>query len=324
MKSKILLFLKGMAMGAADVVPGVSGGTIAFISGIYEELLASIQSVGIDAVKILFKEGPKAFWKHINGGFLATLLSGILVSVASLAKLIGYLLKNEAVLIWSFFFGLIIASAYLVHKQVTRWDAKTILSFVIGVGVSYYVTIASPTHASSSLLYVFLSGAVAICAMILPGISGSFILLLMGSYSIVLGSITDLVEALKVMNISVITEKGILLSVFASGCVVGILSFSHLLNWMFKNAHNLTVALLTGFMLGSLNKVWPWKEVIEYRVNSHGEKVPFLESNILPQTYETINQVDSQIVFALILAVGGFLLVFGLEKLGDKLKENKA
>lgn len=282
-------------MGAADVVPGVSGGTIAFISGIYEELLLSIRSITPANISLLWKEGFGSFWKAVNGSFLAVLLSGILLSIFSLAKLFGYLLANHPVPLWSFFFGLIVASLIVVGRKVSDWGLAPVVAFQTGLIIGYTIISSVPTETTESLWFVFLSGAIAICAMILPGISGSFILLLLGKYEFMLQSISE-------MRISII-------AVFGVGCVVGLLSFARLLSWMFKKYHDMTVALMVGFMLGSLKKVWPWKEVLEWHTNSKGIEVPLLEEAIMPQNYAG----DPQIAFAIVAALFGFLLVYILE-----------
>ncbi len=300
LKDYILLSAKGIAMGAADVVPGVSGGTIAFITGIYEELLNTINSVNLNALKKLKTEGLKGFWKHINGNFIVALFLGIGISIASLAKLITYLMANQAVLLWSFFFGLILASIYLVGKKVSKWNIPKVIGLAIGTAVAFYITLLPPMENPDALWYVFLSGAIAICAMILPGISGSFILLLLGSYQLVLTSIKDF-------------KIGII-AVFGAGCIVGLLSFSKLLSWMFKKYHDLTIAILTGFLVGSLNKIWPWKFTVSNRTNSHGEIVPFIQENVLPSNFEG----DTQIVLALVIAFIGLGLILVLEKFSSK------
>jgi putative membrane protein len=299
-KDYVFLGLKGIVMGAADVVPGVSGGTIAFITGIYEELLNTINSVNLDALKKLKTEGLKSFWKHINGNFIVALFLGIGISIASLAKLITYLMANEAVLLWAFFFGLIISSIYLVGKKIKKWDISKVIGLIIGTGFAFYITLLPPIENPNALWYVFLSGAIAICAMILPGISGSFILLLLGSYELVLTSIKDL--------------KLTIIAVFASGCIVGLLSFSKLLSWMFKKYHDLTIAILTGFLIGSLNKIWPWKETISTRINSHGETVPFIQNNVFPSDFSG----DNQLIFAIIMALIGLGLILLLERVASK------
>lgn len=236
---------KGMCMGAADVIPGVSGGTIAFLMGIYGELLDSIKSVNGEALKLLFKGKIGAFWKHINGTFLASLLAGILISVLSLAKLMKYLLEFHPIQLWSFFFGLILASAIYILKGLDKWSLNNVISLLAGTAMGAFICLASPAATPDELWFVFLSGAIAICAMILPGISGSFILLLMGKYAYIMSAVTE-------MDILV-------LAVFAIGCAVGIVSFSHILSWLLKNFYMPTIALLSGFMVGSLLKVWPWK-----------------------------------------------------------------
>lgn len=301
LKHLLGIWLRGVAMGAADVVPGVSGGTVAFITGIYEELLNSIRNINPVALKVLFKSGLKSFWLHINGSFLVALLLGILTSIALLARGIVYLLDNHPVLIWSFFFGLILSSAVWMLGQVKHWQPNYVMALLAGFGVAYVLTIISPAEALISPLTVFLAGSVAICAMILPGISGSFLLLLMGMYSPVLTAIKS--------------ADMILIGSFLAGCVVGILSFSHLLSWLFKRAHDLTIVVLIGFMIGSLNKVWPWKYTVSYRINSHGEQVPMMQENILPMSYEHLSGVDPMVVPAIFLALVGAGLVYGIERM---------
>lgn len=299
----LVVFFKGIAMGAADVVPGVSGGTIAFISGIYEELLSSISAINIVNLKLLKNEGVKAAWKAVNGNFMLALLSGIFISIISLAKLITWLLENKPILVWSFFFGLVLASILFVSKQITKWNAPAIILFIIGAVAAYYITILHPAISeSSSLLFYFFAGALAICAMILPGISGSFILVLLGAYKPILKAL----DALQYKDIK-------LLAVVAFGAIVGILSFSKLLNWLFDHHKNNTLAVLTGFILGSLNKIWPWKETLTWRLDSHGVKIPFNEQSVSPFSY----QGDPQLMMAIILLIGGFLLIILLEKLAN-------
>ena len=299
-KDYIALLFKGIAMGAADVVPGVSGGTIAFISGIYEELLGSIKSINVENLKILLKGDIAAFWTKINGWFLLVLFGGIGISVVSLAKIITHLLATYPQLIWGFFFGLIIASILFIGKSITKFNAQSIISMVIGTGVAYWITVIEPSQLDTPIWFVFVAGAIAICAMILPGISGSFILLLMGMYSYILTSIKDL-------NILV-------LGVFAAGCVTGLLGFSRVLSWLLSKYNDIALAVLTGFMIGSLNKVWPWKITTKYRTNSHGDEVPFLQKNISPMDYEG----DSQLIMVIGLSIVGFLVIFLMEKFAKK------
>ncbi len=301
-------------MGAADVVPGVSGGTIAFISGIYEELLSSIKSVDLEALKLLFTFQLKAFWQKINGGFLVVLLLGILTSIASLAKLILYLLENHPIWLWSFFFGLIIASAWLVAKQVKKWNLGIVISLVVGALVSYYITtIQTPAGASASLPYIFVCGAVAICAMILPGISGSFILLLMGAYETILGTIKHLVEAFLHFDLATVKESLAIVTTFALGCLVGLVAFSRVLTWLFKHYHDWLVAALIGFLVGSLNKVWPWKTVVQELTEKHK-----IYGNVSPLVFESVTGKPAYLVGAILMLVAGFVLVYGLELVSQK------
>ncbi|WP_304253810.1 DUF368 domain-containing protein [Phocaeicola plebeius] len=296
LKDYAVLMLKGMGMGAADVVPGVSGGTIAFIVGIYDELINSIKSINLESLKLFFSGKWATFWKKINGNFLFFLLAGIGISVFSLAKLITWLLVNQPILVWSFFFGLVLASTWFVSKDIKEWKSwKTWVAFVIGAVVAFYITVATPAETPSNLLFIFLCGAIAICAMILPGISGSFILVLLGKYFFIM----DAVKTLDVVAIAV----------FGAGACIGITSFSRILSYALAHFRNITLAVLTGFMLGSLNKVWPWKEVVETFVDSHGEVKPLIETNILP---------NAHVPEAVVLMVAGFFLVYFLEKLSAK------
>lgn len=305
-------------MGAADVVPGVSGGTIAFISGIYQELIDSINSINYSAIKNVRKKGIKETWNSINGNFLISLLLGIALSVLTFSKIITHLLESKPILVWSFFFGLVLASIALIWKEITQWSVKTYIALIIGVVISYYITIAKPAESPESLPYLFLSGFLAIIAMILPGVSGAFILLLMGSYQTVIGTINQFREGLTSLNFEVIGQAMVKLMTFALGAIIGLKLFSKILIWMFANHKNSTLAVLIGFMIGSLNKIWPWKEVLETRVNSHGEIVPFLEKSILPQKFNG----DPQILTAIIMLVFGFVLIFGLEKIANRLGKN--
>lgn len=294
-------------MGAADVVPGVSGGTIAFITGIYEELINSIKSINLNAIKLFFTGKFKEFWAAINGTFLLSVFLGVGISVFSLAKGLEYLLTHYPILVWSFFFGLIVASAIYVSRSIKNWNFGTILSGIIGIAIAYSITVISPAEANTGYLFVFVSGMIAICAMILPGISGSFILVLLGMYKFILGAVGD-------MNLAVILT-------FLVGAAIGIIAFSNVLSWLLRKYHNLTIALLAGFMVGSLNKVWPWKEVTETIVDRHGELKPIDEHNILPGTYEQITGHEAWLFGAIALAIFGFVLIFVVEGIGKRLKK---
>lgn len=302
-------------MGAADVVPGVSGGTIAFISGIYQELIDSINGINLSLLKTLKKEGLKVAWKQANASFLVSLLFGIAISVLTFSKIITHLLDTEPILVWSFFFGLIIASILLIWKQITNWKIISIAALIFGIILTYYITIARPVSSPDSYPYIFISGFIAIIAMILPGISGAFILLLMGSYETIIGTINQFREGITQMNMEVLSTAMLKLGVFAIGAIIGLKSFSKILHWMFEKHKNTTLALLIGFMIGSLNKVWPWKEVLETRMNSHGETVSFLEKSILPQDFIG----DAQVITAISLSLVGFLVIYGIEKVAARL-----
>ena len=303
MKKTFLLFAKGIAMGAADVVPGVSGGTVAFITGIYDELLRSIASV--PAALVLFLRGRIVeAWKAANATFLLVLLLGIMTSVISLARLITYLLAEHPIPVWSFFFGLILVSTHLVVREIQRWNVSRVLNLFLGAAFAYWITVASPLQLGHDPLSLFLAGAIAICAMILPGISGSFILVLLGLYSYVL-------TAVKGLDLKV-------LLIFASGCVVGLVSFAGILRWLLTHWRDLTLAFLTGLMIGSLNKIWPWKETLTWRTNSQGEQVPVLQSNLWPEQFAQLSGQDPQLWWAIGLAVTGVVLVLGLEWLAAR------
>lgn len=291
-KDYAMLVLKGMSMGAADVVPGVSGGTIAFIVGIYDELINSIKSINLHAGRLLCKGRLREFWKTINGNFLFFLLLGIGISVFSLAKLITYLLETEPVLVWSFFFGLVLASTWFVSKDIKEWNWKTVSGFLVGAVVAFYITVATPTETPTNLLFIFFCGVIAICAMILPGISGSFILVLLGKYFYIM-------EAVETLDL-------VVLGVFAVGCFLGITSFSHVLSYALRRFRNVTLAVLSGFMLGSLNKVWPWKAQVKELVE--GQTI-VVEQNVLP---------GESLTEGVVLMLTGFILVYVLEKISAK------
>lgn len=309
-------------MGAADVVPGVSGGTIAFITGIYEELLETLSGLHFGLLKTWRKEGFKAFWKALNGNFLVILFAGIIISFLSLAKLIEYLLEFHPIQLWSFFFGLIIASVWLMGKTVEKWNLAAILGLVVGGIVAFLITLSPAIGENDSLIYIFFCGMIAICAMILPGISGSFILILLGAYTIVLGAISGLLSALKAGDWELVFSHGLLIAVFILGCLAGLISFSKLLNWLFKKAKNLIIAILTGFLIGSLNKIWPWKKTIETFTKHAGEPneevIPLIQENVLPSAFEGISGSPSFLIQAIIFCLLGLGLVVSLELLGRR------
>lgn len=305
-KEYALLTLKGMAMGAADVVPGVSGGTIAFISGIYDELIGSIQKIGPHAIKLLFNQGFSAAWQYINGWFLLAVFGGILVSLKTFAALITLALDSQPLLVWGFFSGLIAASVFLLVTRLKSHQWQNYLSMFVGALFVFCVSVSSPAQLPDDNWILFLGGFVAICAMILPGISGSFILLLVGLYPVFLNAINTL--------------DIIALASFGSGCVAGLLVFSRFLSWLLTRFHDLTIAMLIGFLIGSLNVTWPWKQVITTYTNRHGEQVPLIQENVLPNAYFTVTNNDSQIVLVVAFALFGLSLVVLLERFANKLK----
>ncbi|MFN5170866.1 MAG: DUF368 domain-containing protein [Cyclobacteriaceae bacterium] len=306
-KDYLLLYVKGVSMGGADVIPGVSGGTIAFITGIYDELLHSIKSIDAEAIRLVFTFRIAEAWKKVNGNFLIVLLAGLATAWISLARVMKHLLENYQIGTWSFFFGLIIISTFQVLRQVRQRNIKAVLSFIVGVVIAYLITLLSPTSTPDALWFIFLAGAIAICAMILPGISGAFILLLMGKYEFIL------TQTLIEFNIPVIAT-------FAAGCLVGLWAFSHALTWVLDHYHDLTVALLAGFMVGFLNKIWPWREATAYHVNSQGQQVVSFDKSVWPAEYLEKTGQNPQILYAILFAALGVLLVVGIEKAAALLK----
>ena len=294
-------------MGAADVVPGVSGGTIAFISGIYEELIGTLNNINFSLLKHLKTQGLKSTWKKANGSFLVALLTGVFVSIVSLAKGVEWVLEHHPILLWSFFFGLILASIIYVGKQIktTAKDFKIFIAMAIGAAVAYLITTLNPSETTDTHLFLFFAGALAICAMILPGISGAFILVIIGAYAPVL-------QAINSRNLKTIL-------IFGAGAVVGLLSFSKLLKWLFEKYHRLTLAVITGFMIGSLNKIWPWKIALTFRTNSKGVQVPLNEASVSPINFDG----DPQLLQAIGMMVIGVLIILILEKISttNKLDE---
>jgi putative membrane protein len=295
----LIITLKGMAMGIAELVPGVSAGTIAFVSGIYEEFISSINNVNLKTLRLWRKEGFQSFWKALNGNFLLALVLGMAISILAFTKLVRWLLENEPILIWSFFFGLVLASVIFVAKDIKRWNVANMLLLIGGAVIAYYLTQLPPSENANSLLYLFFSGALAVCAMILPGISGSFIMVLLGAYK-------TIIDALDEKDFKIIITVGL-------GILFGILSFARVLKWMFDHYKNITLSVLTGFILGSLNKIWPWKKVLETRTFGDKEKI-IAEQSVSPFSFEG----DPQLIFAVIAAIAGFSLIFILERTASK------
>ncbi|MDZ7699925.1 MAG: DUF368 domain-containing protein [Deltaproteobacteria bacterium] len=294
----LLLSAKGFCMGASDVVPGVSGGTMAFILGIYEELIDAIRSFDIRSARLLFTFKIRAFLNAVSWRFLLSVGIGILVAIFTLARGLAWLLENEPVLIWSFFLGLILASVITVSRRVKHRGYGTWFSFFLGLAGIYLLVGLVPGSTPNHALFLFISGATAICAMILPGISGSFILVLLGKYQFIL-------EAVNHRDVGV-------LFIFMAGAVVGIIVFSRLLGWLLNRYHDLMVAFLIGLMLGSLRKIWPWKEAIETAVDRHGNGIPLVQMNTLPAAF------SSEVALAVALMVVGFFVVMLLDWMAGK------
>ena len=294
-KAWLGLGLRGMAMGAADLVPGVSGGTVAFIAGIYEELLDTLGGLGITTVQDLFRKGPVATWRAYNLGFLFALVIGIGLSAISLAGALHHLLAHHPVLLWSFFFGLVAASVPFMLRALPRtdWNALTLVALSSGAVLAWWLTGLPPMLQSDHPIFLFVAGAVAICAMILPGISGSFILVILGAYSAVIGALKSF-DVLRILA-------------FAGGALSGLLGFSKGLGWLFRKYRSLAIALLSGFLMGSLRKLWPWKENLEPLFTHSDGRVEFLQDNISPSAHS-----HPQLWAALGCILLGALLVSGL------------
>ena len=296
-------------MGSADVVPGVSGGTIAFITGIYETLLNAIRSVDLQALQYLKKFQIKALWKHVNGNFLLPLLAGIATSVLTLAKVITHLLAEYPIQVWSFFFGLIVISALIILREIKHWNIGVLVAIALGIAIAYFITSATPAETPESSWFLFIAGAVAICAMILPGISGSFILLIFGKYEFILSAVKEF----RVVDIAI----------FGLGCIIGLLSFARLVSWLFNKYHNITIGVLSGFMIGSLNKVWPWKEAIETYIDRHGDLKPLVQANVLPNQYYVKTGAEPFFLEAILFAAAGFLVVLAMDRVAAALNPKK-
>ena len=308
-------------MGAADVIPGVSGGTIAFITGIYDQLIGSINSINAEALKLFFTGKFKEFWKHINGTFLLSLFCGILFSVVALAGLMQYLLESHPIQTWAFFFGLIVASSLFILRGIEGWNLKAVIFLILGIGLGVTVCTLSPTTTPDALWFIFLSGAIAICAMILPGISGSFILLILGKYKFIMEAITGLTTG------QAVGENLVILGVFAVGAVCGIIAFSRVLNWLLSRYHKQTLLVLAGFIIGSLVKVWPWSNM-EAIMLAQFPQAPEVLNNLSVEIlrneyYRMLGQVDYQIGSAILFAIIGFSLVTGIEVAAKLIKRNK-
>jgi len=300
MKNTIGIFIKGMAMGAANVIPGVSGGTIALITGIFERLINAIKSFNLVAAKLLFSGNIKAFIKQTDLYFLISLFAGVGVSIISVAKLFSFLFEHYPIFIWSFFFGLILASVYFVGKTIEKWNTSVIISFLIGGITAAGITLLTPATEDDSFLYLIICGVVAVCSMILPGLSGSFVLILMGNYQLVM------IDAVNNLRIDILFPVVI-------GAVGGLLGFSYILAWVFKKFKNQTIAVLTGFILGSLGIIWPWKNEI---IHFFGEK-----EKVVGYSYY-LPEANQSLLISIILIVLGYITIWLMERNAAKTEDN--
>ena len=295
----IKLVIIGLIMGAAEVVPGVSGGTIAFVTGIYERLINAIKQFTPGLLLRLRNEGFVAVWQAVDASFLLALFGGMGISILLFARGISYLLAEHPIMLWSFFFGLVIASTWIVMRQISRFGFDLLIFTAVGTSVGVLVTSVIPIELSPTLWVIFMGGAVAVCAWILPGLSGSFILLILGLYGAV-------IDAIKSFELDV-------LAVMAAGCFIGLISFAQLLSKLFRDHKDETLAVLTGFMLGSLAKLWPWKETISYQMKPDGSKFPLVQEPVWPQSYIQITGQEPYILTAIGIAVAGMIVVLGLD-----------
>ena len=294
----------GLLMGAAEIVPGVSGGTIAFISGIYERLVNALKCFTPVLILKLREKGIKAVWVSTDATFLALLFAAMGMSIVIFANAISYLLQNEPVVMWSFFFGLVLASCWVVSRGTDLGILETYLFLGLGVMTGLVITHLAPMEIQPSAVALFFGGMVAVCAWILPGISGSFILLILGLYAFV-------VEAIKSADLISLIALG-------AGCAVGLVSFAHLLSILFARFRNATLALLTGFMMGSLAKLWPWKNTVSYHLKSDGGQIPLEQEPVLPGTYEVLTQQSADVTIAGLAILSGVFLVITLDWFAKK------
>ena len=278
-------------MGIAEIIPGVSGGTIAFITGIYEELINSIKSINASSLKLLLSFKLSLFWKQINGSFLLTLLVGMLTSILALSRVIVFLIEEHPFKIWGFFFGLIIASTIVIFYQIKLVNSKVFISALIGLIISSYIALEAPSSTPNSNLFIFLSGAIAISAMILPGISGSFILVFLSKYEFILNSLNN-------FDVAVI-------SVFVGGCVVGLVTFSRVFSYLFKKYNDVVISVLVGFLLGSLFKIWPFYKVLEYNASNE----PIYTNPVLPTSSQ-----QGDLMYFILFSIIGFVSMWLVEK----------
>ena len=306
MREHIAHFLKGFAMGVANVIPGVSGGTIALLTGIFERLINALKSFDVEAVRLLFKFKFKEFAQHVDFGFLLSVFLGVGVSIISVAKLLEFLFQTYPVYVWSFFFGLILVSVWFVGKSIGKIDVPAVISFVVGTAVAFGLSVMNPATENTAFWYLIICGAVAICSMILPGLSGSFVLILMGNYQLIM------IYAISHFDMGIIIPVGI-------GVVVGLLAFSHFLSWLLSRYARQTMAVLTGFIFGSLGTIWPWKNPVYLmqdgvEVLKNGKPIIQSYQMYFPQEFSV------EVVVAILLMIAGMAALWALERSSEKAK----
>lgn len=310
MKEYIALFLKGIGIGAANVIPGVSGGTIALITGIFEKLIHSIKSFDIKAIKLLFAGKFREFSKHVNLNFLITVFLGVIFSILTLARILSYLFEHYPVYIWAYFFGLILASVYFVGKTIDKFNIPVAVTFIAGTGIAIFISILNPATENRAFYYMFICGIVAVCSMILPGLSGSFVLILMGNYKLVF------IHAVNNFDLKILVPVVL-------GAGFGLLAFSHLLSWIFQKFKNETIALLTGFILGSLSILWPWKKEV-FLTDEAGNLLLKKNGNMIIQGYEKYfpESFNQEVAIAIFLLIIGVLSIWLIEEFAQGKEEN--
>ena len=305
LRESISLILKGIGMGAANVIPGVSGGTIALITGIFEKLINSIKSFDLKALRLILKGNFKDFFSRVNMGFLLSVFSGIFISILTLAKILGYLFENHPVYIWAYFFGLILASVYFVGKRIEKVDIWVVITFLAGTLIAVLLSVLSPATENTRIYYLILCGIVAICSMILPGLSGSFVLILMGNYELIF------IQAVNEFDMGILIPVGV-------GAVLGLLAFSHILSWIFKRYKDQTISLLTGFIIGSLSILWPWKNEV-FQTNQFGEILLKSGGDPIVIGYEKYfpQQFDNEVIISILLVLTGIITIWVIERYAE-------
>ena len=310
MKKYLKLFTKGLAMGAANVIPGVSGGTVALITGIFEKLIESIKSFDLTALKLLLTGKFRELARHINLDFLLAVFSGVAISILTLARVFDFLFKSYPIYIWSFFFGLILASVYFVGKTVEKWRLSVVISLLVGTAFAFAVSVLNPASENSSIVYLFICGIIAACSMILPGLSGSFVLILLGNYQLVM------IDSINDLNFMVLIPVVL-------GAVIGLMAFSHVLSWVFKKFKDQTIALLTGFILGSMGILWPWKHPV-YKLDTAGHILLKKGGEKVVSGYDWFipDSLTTKVIVAVSLMVVGVITIYLLEKSAQTVEES--